>query len=335
MSEQIRIKYRRLFEVKVLHHYWLDEGETLFDSIDDPLKKQQRLSSYDVRAFLEIRPTSKTEKQLEAYRAIVINSALGLIAAVPEEAIIASDALFEFAVIVRNPVFINYTALMLRRQRIMDLYDADLGKRYLYKENVPVLSNLTGASRGSGDDEVLFLSKEFPAVANDDLVEAMGLSGNSLTQLIADQPGDRLHTITDQAGLWPVYVHQGDVPVLEVPEMEGAIFRGIALDSSLPKDVFALIRLHAERLDDGRFSLIDSQGRAKQASPSFHVRLKNRSTFWQYLNQDNGSLEFETAEPLPSTYFGNAGNRRKPSENSVKPVLSGDRVIKLVSEIYE
>ncbi|WP_431065894.1 hypothetical protein [Methylotuvimicrobium sp.] len=335
MSEQIRIKYRRLFEVKVLHHYWLDEGETLFDSIDDPLKKQQRLSSYDVRAFLEIRPTLKTEKQLKAYRAIVINSALGLIAAVPEEAVIASDALFEFAVIVRNPVFINYTALTLRRQRIMDLYDADLGKRYLYKENVPVLSNLTGASRGAGDDEVLFLSKEFPAVANDDLVEAMGLSGNSLTQLIADQSGDRLHTITDQAGLWPVYVHQGDVPVLEVPEMEGAIFRGIALDSSLPKDVFALILLHAERPDDGRFSLIDSQGRVRQAAPSFHVRLKNRSTFWQYLNQDNGSLEFETAEPLPSTYFGNAGNRRKPSENSVKPVLSGDRVIKLVSEIYE
>ncbi len=335
MSEQIRVKYRRLFEVRVLHHYWLDDGATVFDSIADPLKKQQRLSSYDVRMFLEIRPTSSTEKQLEAYRAIVINSALGLIAAVPEEAVIASDALFEFSVTVRNPAFINYTALTLRRQRIIDLYDAEQGKRYLYKENVPVLSNLTGTTRGAGGDEVLFLSKEFPAIANDDLVEAIGLSGNALTQLIADQPGDLLHTITDQAGLWPVYVHQGDVPVLEAPEIEGEIFRGIALDSNLPKDVFALIRLHADRPGDSRFSLIDSQGRVKQAAPSFHVRLKNRSTFWQYLNQGNGSLEFETVEPLPSTYFGNAGNRRKPSENSVKPVLSGDRVIKLVSEIYE
>lgn len=335
MSEQISVKYRRLFELRVLHHYWLDDGATVFDSIADPLKKQQRLSSYDVRSFLDIRPTSKTEKELEAYRAIVINSALGVIAAVPEEAVIAKDALFEFAVIVRNPAFINYTALTLRQQRIVDLYDAEQGKRYLYKENVPVLSSLTGTSRGADDNEVLFLSREFPAIANDDLVEAIGLSSNSLTQLSADQPGDHLHTITDQAGLWPVYVHQGDVPVLEVPEIESQVFRGIALDSNLPKDVFALIHLHAERPSDSRFSLIDSQGRARQTPPSFHVRLKNRSTFWQYLNQSNGSLEFETAEPLPSTYFGNAGNRRKPSENSVKPVLSGDRVIKLVSEIYE
>ena len=38
--------------------------------------------------------------------------------------------------------------------------------------------------------------------------------------------------------------------------------------------------------------------------------------------------------PLPMTYFGNAGLKRKPSEGLVKAVKNGNQVTQLVSEIF-
>ena len=33
--EVVRIGYTRLFEVRLLHHFWLDDGATVFDAIAD------------------------------------------------------------------------------------------------------------------------------------------------------------------------------------------------------------------------------------------------------------------------------------------------------------
>ena len=37
--ETVRIGYTRLFEVRLLHHYWLDDGATVFDAIADEAVK--------------------------------------------------------------------------------------------------------------------------------------------------------------------------------------------------------------------------------------------------------------------------------------------------------
>ena len=37
MAEHTTSAYRRLFEVRLLHHYWLDDGATIFDKITDPV----------------------------------------------------------------------------------------------------------------------------------------------------------------------------------------------------------------------------------------------------------------------------------------------------------
>jgi len=39
MAERIINGYKRLFEARLLHHYWLDEGATLFDLISARPKK--------------------------------------------------------------------------------------------------------------------------------------------------------------------------------------------------------------------------------------------------------------------------------------------------------
>ena len=45
MVERTRTAYRRLFEVRVLHHYWLDDGATTFDD-SDPHPLTEHLTGY-------------------------------------------------------------------------------------------------------------------------------------------------------------------------------------------------------------------------------------------------------------------------------------------------
>ena len=307
----------------------------MFDRIADQAKKDTRLLQYDLRPFLAVTPTAATAKAVNGLGGVYKKTALGCLVAVPDHVVVAQDTVFEFAVTVRRADVLNYTALTLRPQKIYELYHQPEDQTYRYKENVPVLSNLTGAARGTGPNRALFLSKEIPELAADDQVEALVLSGNALVQLTADQPGASTQTLHDPATALPVFVHQGDVPAIIPPSgLVGAPSRGVRLSSEITDDVFALIRLSAVRADDGDFSLIDSSGHAKTAHPVFQVRFKNRSTVWTYLSKKTGAVDATEPTPLPLTYFGNAGTQQKPSAGLVKAVRSGAKITQLVSEVF-
>jgi hypothetical protein len=338
MIERISNGYRRLFEIRLLHHYWLDEGATVFDLLAEQTKKDTRLLQYDVRSFLAVTPTVATLEALRGFRGVYKNTALGCLAAVPDHVVVPHDAMFEFIVTVRKAEVFNYTdytALTLRPQKIYEVYYQPEERTYRYKENVPVLSNLTGAARGTGLNKALFLSREISALAADDQVEALILSGSALVQLTSDQPGASTQQLHDPATALPIFVHQGDVPAIVPPSgLVGAPARGVILSSDITNDVFVLIRVSAIRADDGDFSCIDSSGHAKTAHPVFQVRFKNRSTIWQYLNKSTGVVDATEPHPLPLTYFGNAGTKQKPAAGLVKAVKSGTKIAQLVSEIF-
>ncbi len=344
MGERIINGYKRLFEVRILHHYWLDEGATVFDLMPQK-QRDNRLLSYDMRPLLAVTPTATTAKALISFGCIYKNTALGCIVAAPGSAkipddttfefVIPDDTTFEFVITVQKADFYNYTALTLQPQNIYELYHQPEDKTYRYKENVPVLSNLTGASRDTGSGKNLFLSKNFPAPATNDQVEALVSSGNSLLQLTGDQPGAGTQELNALATKLPVFVHQGDVPALVPPAgLVGAPRRGVMLSGGVPDDVFALIRLSAKRADDPDFDFVDGSGHAKTPSPIFQIRFKNRSTIWKYLNKSTSKEKSIEASPLPLTYFGNAGTKQKPSAGLVKADKSGMRITKLISEIY-
>lgn len=99
MAEQIVNGYKRLFEVRLLHHYWLDEGATLFDAIPDTAKKERRLLNYDVRPFLSVVPTAATEQRLKGLRCVFRATALGLVVAVRAAVEIPDDTVFDFVVL--------------------------------------------------------------------------------------------------------------------------------------------------------------------------------------------------------------------------------------------
>ncbi|MCI5209128.1 MAG: hypothetical protein D3910_10120, partial [Candidatus Electrothrix sp. ATG2] len=101
----------------------------------------------------------------------------------------------------------------------------------------------------------------------------------------------------------------------------------------------------AVRQDDGDFSFIHNNGKAKKPCPVFQVRFKNRSTFWQYFDKkkekDSSKTKpiQESKGPLPLTHFGNAGTKQKPSKEALVKVKKekkddNERITKLVSELF-
>jgi hypothetical protein len=335
MSESITNRYQRLFEVRLLHHYWLDEGATLFDDIPDAAKKDSRLLAYDIRPILTVVPTAATKKTLTADRCLFRETAIGFLVAAPAGVVLPSDLVYEFAVSPKNAQFYDYTSLTLRPQKIYELFNTADGVLYRYKENVPVLSNLTGVTRVVGPTTNLFLSQEIPAQNPNDPVESLVTSGSKLQQLTSDGPGAKTQDLAAQVSDFPVFVHQADAPVITPPVgLVGAPARGVRLSADVTDDLFALIRLTAVRGDDAAFSFVDGAGAPKVPPPVYQVRFKNRSTFWTYLKKGTGALDSTTANPLPLTVFGNAGTKQKPSHGQVKAQMSGTKVARLISEIY-
>ena len=335
MAENIKNEYKRLFEIRLLHHYWLDEGGIVFDLITAQEQREKRFLSYDVRSLLVITPTAATARVLRGLGCVYKNTALGCMVAVPNGTKVPVDTTFDFVVTVLDSAFCNYTALTLRPHKIYELYHQSEDKTYRYKENVPVLSNLTGAARGTGVNKTLFLSKEIPALTADDQVESLVLSGNALSQLTSDQPGAGLQQLSAQATNLPVFVHQGDVPTVVPPTgLSGAPARGILLSDDIPDNVFVLICLSAIRADDGDFSFIGSDGHVKETNPVFQIRFKNRSSLWRYFKKSTGALDSTESKPLPLTYYGNAGTKQKPSVDLVKAEKSNNKITQLISEIF-
>lgn len=330
MAERISTGYKRLFEIHLLHHYWLDDGVVVFDQIADKAKKYQRLLTYNMRSFLALAPTPATIKTIRSLGCIYKNTALGCVMAVPADTKIPPATSFSFIVTVQSAIFFNYTASTLRPQKIHELYQPSEDRTYRYKESVPVLSNLTGTSR----DEKLFLSMEYSEFTATDQIEALGKSGADLLQLTGDQPGAGDNRLGELNKL-PVFVHQNDVPVITPPPgLLDVPTRGVLLSSDIPDDVFALIQLSAVRPGNAEFSLTNDQGRAKISPPVFQVRFKNRATFWQYFDKSTGTKISEETTPFPFTQFGTVREKPKPQPELVKVETTGSKVEKLVSEIF-
>lgn len=335
MTERVRNGYKRLFEVRLLHHYWLDEGGTLFDLLPDPAR---RLLTYDRRPFLALTPTPATAKALAGLGCVYRDTALGGLVAAPDDAVIPNDAVFELVLTVQQAAFQNYTALTLPPRNIYELYYAVEDRIYRYKENVPVLSNLTGVTRGAGPTQALYLSREIPAPAPTDRVEALVKVAGALRQLTSDPPGAGTQQLAAALAAAPVFVHQADAPTLVPPAgLAGVPARGLRLTEGIPDDVFALIRIAAVRPGNAAFSCTVA-GKARLDYPVFQVRLKNRSTVRHYFNRATGAPTTTDPGPLPLTFFGNAGPKQKPAPEALKltvdPVVAS-RITGIRSNIFE
>jgi hypothetical protein len=153
----VTITYNKLFEVKILHHFFLNKGETGFDSMTDEDKALTMLK-YDVREFFEIYPSPECQKALNSHNCVFKATSQGIIIGVRAESDdqnppnfslfnpFDDEQVFTFVIQLRDIGFMNYTALP---------FTVSPGKMYVF-------SNLTSGS-----------TKSYPALSsNPPLFEA-------------------------------------------------------------------------------------------------------------------------------------------------------------------
>ncbi|GAB3027965.1 hypothetical protein [Spirosoma pulveris] len=343
MAEGTTSRYKRLFELRILHHYWLDNGSTLFDALDDVVKNR-RLLTYDVRQFMSLTPTEATQKALKKLGGIYRTTTLGCVVAVPDGTQVHADTRFDLILTVQSPAFFQYTAQTLFRQTIGEYHNRSNDSYDRYKTGVPVLSNLTGVSRTINGVKALFLSKEIPTLAASTTakIESLARSGAKLVQLTSSQPDATTQQLAAQANTQPVYVHQDDVPLIDAPpaldQFPPTGLRGLQVSAEIPDNVYALVRITAERPGDADFSCVVN-GVPKAAPPIFEIRFKNRSTTWQYIDKRTGALLSTEPNPLPLTLFSEKNNTRpKPSPDSVQLTVdpgNAEKITGLFSQILK
>ena len=135
------ITYQILFEVKVLHHYFLNRGERAFDKMTVE-EKANAMMFFDAREIFDIVPTGECSRILDAYRCIFKKTSQGIIVGLRAEPEgpppfkfkpfheLADDLAFTFLIYLKDFQFMNYTALPL---------SGNSGNTYIFR-------NSTGAS---------------------------------------------------------------------------------------------------------------------------------------------------------------------------------------------
>jgi hypothetical protein len=332
--ERLSTRYARLFEVRILHHYWLDDGATLFDALL-PRVQQSRLLTFDVRKILELRPTTETIEILAGLEAIWRATSLGMVVGVKPNRRIPPTTVFEFTMRVVDPHYFGYSAYGLVVPTTATVFQTTTQKTFWYRSNAALYSNLSGASRGSGANKQLFLSREYLPRTSSDPVESIATDDSALVQLTSDPPISTAQTLGVASSL-PVFAHHGDVPIITAPASAvGTVpTRGFALPEGAPEDTLALIRIGAVRLADADFSCTSGDV-AKAVAPVFELRIKNRRTLWRYFNKSDPTIAPTQSGPFPRTYMGNPTTTLKPAHHMVTLDRSGSAITNIVSEIYQ
>lgn len=120
--------YRTLFELQVLHEYYLNDGPDSFRGMD-PQQQQLMFKNYAFNGFLQVIPTTQTRKVMENQKLLLHTDKRGLqvIAQVEETAPgaaakpfipLADDVELHFLVKINDPAFEIYTDLTLVKNEL-------------------------------------------------------------------------------------------------------------------------------------------------------------------------------------------------------------------------
>jgi hypothetical protein len=117
--------YKSLFEVNILHHFFLNKGEQEWDKMsqEDKIKME---ANYDIREIFEITPTQESTKALSSYSCIFKKTSSGILVGIkakPDQfnpgkfnsfVPLADNLTFRFLLRLKDLNFMNYTALPLQ-----------------------------------------------------------------------------------------------------------------------------------------------------------------------------------------------------------------------------
>jgi len=114
------VKYVPLFKAEMLHHYFLNKGETAFSSMNDDEKAKQ-LDIYNIHNCLSVFPTSESQQQINGHNLVFKKINTGFTVWTKVDALddsvpfvsLDDDLSFTFLIQIKDPSFYNYTDLKM------------------------------------------------------------------------------------------------------------------------------------------------------------------------------------------------------------------------------
>ena len=115
------ITYKKLADVNLYHHYFLDDGVDHFDS--NPVLKQEQLNKYNFQDFMTLEPTEKTNTLLKGHKIILKFVPQGISLFIQAEEVAPGSTTFRpfiplpdtielvFLLIIKDPLFENYSTV--------------------------------------------------------------------------------------------------------------------------------------------------------------------------------------------------------------------------------
>ncbi len=277
--------YTSLFNIKIHHGYFLDQGERKFLAIhpeDDESKldddeKNDALDDYDFSNFLRIKPTSYTQEVCKNYRMIARQTAEEfkvLIATKEDIAIIPleDDISLTFEMQVKDPYFYNYT-------NIASLLE---NKMYLFSNVIP---------QDQAALENIFENEDKP-VDNNFLLDKQGT--RNLLKSIAEED-NALLSVKDQFSIvHAIQLIQDNASFENQAEKDIEIAKILdqAIQVKKRQKIVGYIRLTIKGDNNNNLPTY-AEGVQSNTVPSFTISFVNRKTHWKFIDRTN-NINLET-----------------------------------------
>ncbi|MFC0513952.1 hypothetical protein ACFFGT_07065 [Mucilaginibacter angelicae] len=116
------LNYETLFEIAISHHYHLDDGATLFDTLSADARLAM-LERYDIGNFMSVTPTKATRAKFAGLHIVYKQIETGIITGIPytlngtkeqPQIVPADSTVFSFSVAINDGLFANYSSLPLK-----------------------------------------------------------------------------------------------------------------------------------------------------------------------------------------------------------------------------
>lgn len=124
--------YLKLFTIRFTHHYFLDEGEDVYGVDMTAEMEAINYRLYDIKDFLSIVPSKRTQTVLKNWRARYIMEKDGftvVIKADPADSdypfiSFSDDLFFDFIITIKDNYFENYTDITITREKLVYISNA-------------------------------------------------------------------------------------------------------------------------------------------------------------------------------------------------------------------
>jgi hypothetical protein len=253
------IKYKNVFKLSLWHHHWTDTDSAVFappPSAATPAALQARLLRYDLRRFLDISLSPRSENQLRSRGLIFKKSGTGCLLA-SKDGFLETDPKAKVCLLLRSadPKLLGYT----------DFGFSAFGRKLLYAHNfdapLGTLRNANGLATtelheqgGSGRVDwasgLLQLPKTNPAAGGSATIQVFDPHSNPVQQVlersVQTQPGETHYALDCRSLQEGLYRFDG-------PNLAPNTLRYVGLDDV--GGLLGVLELYLRNLDDTDYHL--------------------------------------------------------------------------------